>query len=169
MRLRQSVTLQFRLNSAELKTHIPSESMREQESNLQKEIVENVEIIVLSGKVTLLNESWVARVGGQFRQAASNSVTGKILIDLEAMPYISCGLYGKLIDLRNACIEHGVRLKLCNLSPLVGQIMYMFRGDTVLDLCGTRTQAIASFQLREPSKKKKKNKNKKKKNQKRKE
>ena len=68
-----------------------------------------------------------------------------ILIDLKQLPYIDSTELGRLIRAHNAVRQAGGRVRLCNLSERVMDLMKLTRLDTVLDLYGTEEEALAAM------------------------
>jgi anti-sigma B factor antagonist len=70
----------------------------------------------------------------------------RILIDLKEVPYIDSSDLGRLIRCHLSIRQAGGRVRLCNLSARVREVMKMTRLDTVLDLYETEEEALSSLQ-----------------------
>jgi anti-sigma B factor antagonist len=68
-----------------------------------------------------------------------------ILIDLKACAYLDSAEIGRLIRCHLSVRKAGGRVRLCNLSPRILNLMKMTRLDTVMDLFGTEEQALSAL------------------------
>ena len=68
-----------------------------------------------------------------------------ILIDLKLHPYIDSTELGRLIRAHNVVRQAGGRVRVCNLSERVMDLMKLTRLDTVLDLYRTEEEALAAM------------------------
>jgi len=71
--------------------------------------------------------------------------TKEILIDLADMPYMDSTEIGRLIRCHLSVRQAGGRVRLCNLSPRVADLMRISRLDTVLDIFETEADALAAM------------------------
>jgi len=69
----------------------------------------------------------------------------QILIDLGGLPYVDSSELGRLIRSHLSVRQAGGRVRLCNLSDRVRQLMKMTRLDTVLDIYATEAEALAGI------------------------
>src|SRR5436309_4159848 len=69
----------------------------------------------------------------------------QILIDLGGLPYVDSTELGRLIRCHLSIRQAGGRVRLCNLSDRVRQLMKMTRLDTVLDIYATEAEALAGI------------------------
>lgn len=71
--------------------------------------------------------------------------SGQVLINLELMPYMDSTELGRLIRCHLSVRKAGGKVRVCNLSDKVTQLMKMTHLDTVLNLYGTVEEALAEF------------------------
>ena len=69
----------------------------------------------------------------------------KILIDLDGLPYMDSTDLGRLIRCHLSVRQAGGRVRICNISEKVWEILKLTRLDTVLDLYHTEEEALASI------------------------
>jgi anti-anti-sigma factor len=69
----------------------------------------------------------------------------KILIDLDGLPYMDSTDMGRLIRCHLSVRQAGGRVRICNLSEKVWDLLKLTRLDTVLDLYHTEEEALASI------------------------
>ncbi len=74
-----------------------------------------------------------------------------ILIDLKLLPYIDSTELGRLIRAHNAVRQVGGRVRVCNLSSRIMELMRLTRLHTVLDLYHTEEEALAAMKRQEPA------------------
>jgi anti-sigma B factor antagonist len=73
----------------------------------------------------------------------------QILVDLQHVPHLDSTEIGRLIRSHISVRHAGGRVRLCNLSERVINLMKLTRLDTVLDLYSTEEEALAAFQGRD--------------------
>jgi anti-anti-sigma factor len=69
----------------------------------------------------------------------------KILIDLDGLPYMDSTDLGRLIRCHLSVRRVGGRVRICNISDKVRELLKLTRLDTVLDLYHTEEEALASI------------------------
>lgn len=69
----------------------------------------------------------------------------KILIDLDGLPYIDSTDLGRLIRCHLSVRQAGGRVRICNISDKVWELLKLTRLDTVLDLYHSEEEALASI------------------------
>ena len=75
----------------------------------------------------------------------------KILIDLDGLPYMDSTDLGRLIRCHLSVRQAGGRVRICNISEKVWELLKLTRLDTVLDLYHTEAEALASMQGHSPT------------------
>lgn len=98
-------------------------------------------VVVLSIERRLKGEGEVTlrdRIDGLVREGIR-----EILIDLSDVPYMDSTEIGRLIRCHLSVRQAGGRVRLCNLSPRVTDLMKISRLDTVLDIFASEEAALA--------------------------
>lgn len=68
----------------------------------------------------------------------------QILVDLKSMPYLDSTGLGRLIRAHISVRQAGGRVRLCNVSPRIMDLLRLSRLDTVLDIYPTEEEALAA-------------------------
>jgi anti-anti-sigma factor len=71
--------------------------------------------------------------------------TGKILLDLQEVEFISTTLLAKLVTLHNECKASKTALKFCSIPPLVMNVIKLARLDTIFEIHSSEQEAMAAF------------------------
>jgi len=75
----------------------------------------------------------------------------QIVIDLKLVPYVDSSDIGRLIRAHLSVRQAGGRVRLCNLSERVLDVLKMTRLHTVLELYQTEEEALASMRPGKPA------------------
>lgn len=68
----------------------------------------------------------------------------QILVDLKHLPYLDSTGLGRLIRAHSAVRQAGGRVRLCNVSPKIMELLKLTRLDTVLDIYTSEEDALAA-------------------------
>ena len=68
----------------------------------------------------------------------------QVLVDLTHLPYLDSTGLGRLIRAHIAVRQAGGRVRLCNVSPRIMELLKRTRLDTVLDIYETEAEALSA-------------------------
>ncbi|NWG12168.1 MAG: STAS domain-containing protein [Acidobacteria bacterium] len=68
----------------------------------------------------------------------------QIVVDLKNLPYVDSTGLGRLIRAHISVRQSGGRVRLCNVTPRVMDLLKLSRLDTVLDIYATEEEALAA-------------------------
>ena len=97
--------------------------------------------LVVSGS---LSPSDIDSIGQDLMKLHENSA-GKILLDLRDVKFIYSAVLGKLLALQKKCGATETDLKLCNVLPVIMEVMKIARFDEILEIHPSEQEAMAAF------------------------
>lgn len=96
----------------------------------------------------ILDEATIQQIGRELLAMAAKAESGKLLLNLEEVKFMSSAMLGKLIELNKRCKAEEIDLKLCSISPEIMEIFKMTRLNKVLDIHKNEGKALSSFRKR---------------------
>jgi anti-sigma B factor antagonist len=82
---------------------------------------------------------------GQELLSAPERSAGKILLNFQDVEFIYSALLGKLVALRRGCKKSKTDLKLCNIRPVIMDVMKVARFDEIFDVYASEQEALAAY------------------------
>ena len=109
---------------------------------IEERIVDDVTILDLKGKMTLGegDELLKDKIGSLVNQGRK-----KILLNLEAVPYIDSAGLGEIVRTYTSISRQGGRLKLLNVSKRIQDLLVITKLITIFDSYDGEAEAVASF------------------------
>ena len=109
---------------------------------IEERIVDDVTILDLKGKMTLGegDELLKDKIGSLVNQGRK-----KILLNLEAVPYIDSAGLGEIVRTYTSISRQGGRLKLLNVSKRIQDLLVITKLITIFDSYDGEDEAIKSF------------------------
>ena len=109
---------------------------------IEERIVDDVTILDLKGKMTLGegDELLKDKIGSLVSQG-----TKKILLNLEAVPYIDSAGLGEIVRTYTSISRQGGRLKLLNVSKRIQDLLVITKLITIFDSYDGEAEAVKSF------------------------
>ena len=109
---------------------------------IEERVVDDVTILDLKGKMTLgegdeLLKDKIARMVSQGKK--------KILLNLEAVPYIDSAGLGEIVRTYTSISRQGGRLKLLNVSKRIQDLLVITKLITIFDSYDGEAEAVKSF------------------------
>ena len=93
----------------------------------------------------ILADALIEQVGAELLELADKA-GGKMVLDFEAVTFMSSLMIGKIILLRKRCKANQVTVKLCNVCPSVMGVFEVTRLDRLFEIYGSVEAALESFQ-----------------------
>lgn len=110
---------------------------------IEERIVDDVTILDLKGKMTLGE-------GDELLKDKINSLVSqghkKILLNLEAVPYIDSAGLGEIVRTYTSISRQGGKLKLLNVSKRIQDLLVITKLITIFDSYEDEKEAVATFQ-----------------------
>ncbi len=109
---------------------------------IEERVVDDVTILDLKGKMTLGegDELLKDKIGSLVSQGRK-----KILLNLEAVPYIDSAGLGEIVRTYTSISRQGGRLKLLNVSKRIQDLLVITKLITIFDSYDGEAEAVASF------------------------
>jgi anti-sigma B factor antagonist len=109
---------------------------------IEERIVDDVTILDLKGKMTLGegDELLKDKIGSLVSQGKK-----KILLNLEAVPYIDSAGLGEIVRTYTSISRQGGRLKLLNVSKRIQDLLVITKLITIFDSYEAEAEAVKSF------------------------
>jgi anti-sigma B factor antagonist len=109
---------------------------------IEERIVDDVTILDLKGKMTLGegDELLKDKIGSLVNQGKK-----KILLNLEAVPYIDSAGLGEIVRTYTSISRQGGRLKLLNVSKRIQDLLVITKLITIFDSYDAEDEAVKSF------------------------
>jgi anti-sigma B factor antagonist len=109
---------------------------------IDERIVDDVTVLDLKGKMTLGE-------GDELLKDKINSLVSqghkKILLNLEAVPYIDSAGLGEIVRTYTSISRQGGKLKLLNVSKRIQDLLVITKLITIFDSYDSETEAVRSF------------------------
>jgi anti-sigma B factor antagonist len=109
---------------------------------IEERVVDDVTILDLKGKMTLGE-------GDELLKDKINSLISqghkKIVINLEAVPYIDSAGLGEIVRTYTSISRQGGKLKLLNVSKRIQDLLVITKLITIFDSYDDEKEAVASF------------------------
>lgn len=99
----------------------------------------DIEILRLTGPLTL-NTLF------EFQPVLRDSAGPKTVVDLSGVPYMDSAGLGALLSFHVSCGRHGRTYSVAGASPRLKTMMEVAHVDTLLNLHGAATEALAALQ-----------------------
>jgi len=103
-------------------------------------------LVVYFTQARLLEESTLQEVGRELLAFADRCSSQKMLLNFEAVKFMSSAMLGKLVQLNKKCKQDEIKLKLCSIGDTMIPVFQMTRLDKVLDIKGNEEQALKAFE-----------------------
>ena len=94
---------------------------------------------------TILDQSKVDSVGRELQELVDQPAVIGIVVDMHRVEFLSSAMIGEFIKLSDRCNEKGLKLKLCNLSVALRDILKITNLDQIFDSYPNREDALQSF------------------------
>jgi anti-sigma B factor antagonist len=109
---------------------------------IEERVVDDVTILDLKGKMTLGegDELLKDKIGSLVSQGRK-----KILLNLEAVPYIDSAGLGEIVRTYTSISRQGGRLKLLNVSKRIQDLLVITKLITIFDSYDGEAEAVKSF------------------------
>ena len=109
---------------------------------IEERVVDDVTILDLKGKMTLGegDELLKDKIGSLVSQGKK-----KILLNLEAVPYIDSAGLGEIVRTYTSISRQGGRLKLLNVSKRIQDLLVITKLITIFDSYDGEDEAVKSF------------------------
>ena len=109
---------------------------------IEERVVDDVTILDLKGKMTLGegDELLKDKIGSLVSQGRK-----KILLNLEAVPYIDSAGLGEIVRTYTSISRQGGRLKLLNVSKRIQDLLVITKLITIFDSYDGEDEAVKSF------------------------
>jgi anti-sigma B factor antagonist len=109
---------------------------------IEERVVDDVTILDLKGKMTLGegDELLKDKIGSLVSQGRK-----KILLNLEAVPYIDSAGLGEIVRTYTSISRQGGRLKLLNVSNRIQDLLVITKLNTIFDSYDGEAEAVKSF------------------------
>jgi anti-sigma B factor antagonist len=109
---------------------------------IEERVVDDVTILDLKGKMTLGegDELLKDKIGSLVSQGKK-----KILLNLEAVPYIDSAGLGEIVRTYTSISRQGGRLKLLNVSKRIQDLLVITKLITIFDSYDGEAEAVKSF------------------------
>lgn len=93
----------------------------------------------------ILDELAIRSIGEEMLAILDKSEEHNILLDFQAVQFMSSSAMGMLIRFSKRCKEFMARLKLCGISPEIYQVFKITALDKILEIHKDHEEAIAAF------------------------
>ena len=105
------------------------------------------EVLVARFKqASILDQAVIDEIAREFDQAQLEaSGNRKLLLDFQAVEYMSSAMLGKLIQLHKRCKADKIKLKLCNISKNPLEVFNITRLDKLFEIHKDVPTALATF------------------------
>lgn len=102
-------------------------------------------LVVYFSDAKILDEAKIQQIGKELMEQAANATNKKLLLNFEAVSFMSSAMIGKLILVNKKCKTDKIALKMCNISDNVMEVFKLMRLNKILDLQADEEKALASF------------------------
>lgn len=116
--------------------------------NISVKTVEGVDLVVVKEE-QLGDDTLIMEAGNRLQEIALANETGKILLDIGPVKYVSSLMIGQLISLKKICSREKIDLKICNVSTVIMEVLKLVRFDKMIKIYDTRDDAFAAFEVGE--------------------
>jgi anti-sigma B factor antagonist len=103
-------------------------------------------LVVRFKQSSILDQLVIDQIAREFEQAGLEaSGNRKLLLDFQAVEFMSSAMLGKLIQLNKRCKNDKVKLKLCSISKNPLDVFKITKLDKLFDIQKDAPTALASF------------------------
>ena len=106
--------------------------------------LDGVSIVKIVGK-KIPDETISQNIGTQLLALVGDDNHTKIIIDFSNLEYISSTMLAQLVTMAQKARTAKVKLRLCGMQPAIHEVFGMARLGKLLDIKGTREEALADF------------------------
>ena len=85
-------------------------------------------------EASLLDDQQIRQIQESLEPVIEKNGTGEMILNFENVEFMSSIVLGLLIRIHKRIIEHGGRLRLCNLSPNLQKIFEITQLTTIFDI-----------------------------------
>jgi len=103
-------------------------------------------LVVHFGDPELNSDVRIKEIGAELLELASKSPGKKMLLSFDGVLFMSSLMFGQLVLLKKVCDAKGVALELCDVGEELGLIFRTLQLDTLIDIGGDESSALASLQ-----------------------
>ena len=93
----------------------------------------------------ILDEADIQQLGQELSDVVSSGEHKKLLLNFEAVGFLSSAALGKLISVKKKASVAEVELKLCSIKHELMEVFKLTNLDRVFDIFDTKDGALASF------------------------
>ncbi|PQO28348.1 STAS domain-containing protein [Blastopirellula marina] len=95
---------------------------------------------------SILDETAIDRVGKEFEQLVLEAATAKkLLLNFQAIEYMSSAMIGKLILLNKNCKQAKIKFKVCNVSGNILEVFQIMKIGKVIEIHKDEKSALDTF------------------------
>jgi len=109
------------------------------------EVSETGDVTVVQLRVEEIPETIIQRMTEELGTLADELGSGRMLINLQAVSFLTSSAIGMLIALQKRVRALGGTLKLCNLHPDIHQLFTITQVDRLFDIESSEDDALGSF------------------------
>jgi anti-sigma B factor antagonist len=103
-------------------------------------------LVVRFNQASILDQAVIDQIGRELDQAGLEaSGNRKMLLNFQAIEYMSSAMLGKLIQLHRRCKADKIKLKLCNISKNPLDVFKITKLDKLFEIHKDVPTAVATF------------------------
>lgn len=105
------------------------------------------EVLVVSFKqASILDQAVIDQIGQELGQAGLEaSGNRKMLVDFQAVEYMSSAMLGKIVQLHKRCKADKIKLKFCGIAPNPLEVFKITRLDKLFEIHKDAPTALAAY------------------------
>jgi anti-sigma B factor antagonist len=105
------------------------------------------EVLVVSFRqASILDQVVIDQIGKEFEQAGLEAASNrKLLVDFQAVEYMSSAMLGKIVQLHKRCKADKVKLKLCGIAKNPLEVFKITRLDKLFEIHKDAPTALPTF------------------------
>ena len=93
----------------------------------------------------ILDEADIQQLGTELSEVVSSGEHSKVLLNFEAVDFLSSAALGKLISVNKKANVADVGLKMCCIKPNLFEVFKLTNLDSVFDIRETQEEALSAF------------------------
>ena len=103
-------------------------------------------LVITFRQASILDQAVIDQIAREFDQAELEAASNrKLLLDFQAVEFMSSAMLGKLIQLHKRCKADKIKLKMCAIAKNPLDVFKITRLDKLFEIHGDATTALASF------------------------
>ena len=103
-------------------------------------------VIAYINEAKLLDERMISEVGTGLTAAMNKAENDMLLINFQAVRFMSSSMIGKIVTIYKKCKENKINLKLSNISAEIMEVFQLMNLQKLLKFYGDESEAMAAFE-----------------------